>query len=83
MIVKELSKMDTNLKDSVENLQTNKLAEYTHSICLLFNTFYEKYPVLHEKNEAKKEQRLILVIAFANALKTLMSILGIEAHTRI
>jgi arginyl-tRNA synthetase len=83
MIVKELSKMDTNLKDSVENLQTNKLAEYAHSICLLFNTFYEKYPVLHEKNEAKKEQRLILVSAFANALKTLMNILGIEAHKRI
>ena len=83
MIVKGLSKMDTNLKDSVENLQTNKLAEYAHSICMLFNTFYEKYPVLHEKNEAKKEQRLILVSAFANALKTLMSILGIEAHKRI
>jgi arginyl-tRNA synthetase len=83
MIVKEMSKMDIKLRDSVENLQTNKLAEYAHSICLLFNTFYERYPVLQEKNEAKKEQRLILVIAFANALKTLMSILGVEAHKRI
>jgi arginyl-tRNA synthetase len=83
MLIKELSKMEITLKDAVENLQPNKLAEYVHSICLLFNTFYEKYPVLHEQNEAKKEQRLILVSAFANALKALMSILGIEAHNRI
>jgi arginyl-tRNA synthetase len=83
LLIKELSKMDITLKAAIENLQPNKLAEYAHKICLLFNTFYEKYPVLHEQSKAKKEQRLILVSAFSNALMALMNILGIEAHNRI
>jgi len=64
-------------------LQPNKIAEYAHKLCLYFNTFYEKHQVLHEKDESKREQRILLVYSFTRALKTLMDILGIEAHKRI
>ncbi len=81
--IKELSKFTIIIKDATTRLEPNKLAEYAHNICLLFNTFYEKYPVLHEQDKIKKGQRLILVKAFLNVLKDLMFILGIESHSRI
>ena len=82
-LIKELSKFKIIIKDTTARLEPNKLAEYAHDICLLFNTFYEKYPVLHEQDKIKREQRLLLVMGFLNVLKDLMLILGIEAHSRI
>ncbi|MGQ9780977.1 MAG: arginine--tRNA ligase [Nitrososphaeria archaeon] len=82
-LIKELSKIDSVLKEAVNNLAPNKLAEYAYTICLLFNTFYEKHQVLREPDEAKKAQRLMMVTAFANTLKVLMDVLGVEAHGRI
>ncbi len=82
-LIKELSKIETVLKEAAGNLAPNKLAEYAYTICLLFNTFYEKHQVLHERDWEKRRQRLIMVNAFANALKILMDILGLEVHRRI
>jgi arginyl-tRNA synthetase len=83
LLIRELSKIDIVIEETIENLQPNRIATYTYSICLLFNTFYEKYSVLHEENEKKKIQRLLLVKAFIRALTSLMNILGIEGHKRI
>lgn len=83
LLVRELSKIDIVIEETIKNLQPNKLGTYTYGICLLFNTFYEKYPVIHEENERKRIQRLLLVRAFTRALTCLMSILGIEGHKRI
>jgi arginyl-tRNA synthetase len=79
----ELSKIREKIEEAAMKLQPNKIAEYAHKLCLYFNTFYEKHQVLHEKDESKREQRILLVYSFTRALKTLMDILGIEAHKRI
>jgi len=79
----ELSKIREKIEEAAIKLQPNKIAEYAHKLCLYFNTFYEKHQVLHEKDESKREQRILLVYSFTRALKTLMDILGIEAHKRI
>jgi arginyl-tRNA synthetase len=79
----ELSKIREKIEEAAMKLQPNKIAEYAHKLCLYFNTFYEKHQVLHEKDQAKREQRILLVYSFTRALKTLMDILGIEAHKRI
>jgi len=79
----ELSKIREKIEEAAIKLQPNKIAEYAHKLCLYFNTFYEKHQVLREKDESKREQRILLVYSFTRALKTLMDILGIEAHKRI
>lgn len=79
----ELSKIREKVEEAAIKLQPNKIAEYAHKLCLYFNTFYEKHQVLHEKDESKREQRILLVYSFTRALKALMDILGIEAHKRI
>jgi arginyl-tRNA synthetase len=79
----ELSKIREKIEEAAMKLQPNKIAEYAHKLCLYFNTFYEKHQVLHENDQAKREQRILLVYSFTRALKTLMDILGIEAHKRI
>ncbi|MEM0384998.1 MAG: arginine--tRNA ligase [Nitrososphaeria archaeon] len=83
LLLIELSKISEKIEEAVAKLQPNKIAEYAHKLCLYFNTFYEKHPVLHEKDQSKREQRILLVYSFTRALKTLMELLGIEAHKRI
>jgi arginyl-tRNA synthetase len=82
-LVKMLSKFDLKVTEATANLAPKILARYAFDLSSLFNAFYEKSPVLSEKNEDLKKTRLALVVAFRNALGKTAELLGIETPTRI
>jgi len=54
------------------------LCQYLYELSQKFNLFYEKYPILREKNKNLKIFRLILTNAISNTIKKGLFILGIK-----
>lgn len=82
-LIKLLSKLDLVLEDSVVTLNPKTLARYAHELATTFNFYYEKIPILKEKNKGTMQARLILVDAFGIVLKNVFDLLGIEALRRM
>ncbi|MCP8322598.1 MAG: arginine--tRNA ligase [Candidatus Methylarchaceae archaeon HK02M2] len=82
-LIKLISKFDLYIEDAVKNLSPKILARYAYSLATGFNAFYEKNPVLHEKDENRKMARIGLVQAFRNIVRITFDLLGIETPERI
>ena len=82
-LIKLLSKLELVLEDSVVTLNPKTLARYAHELATAFNYYYEKIPILKEKNKETMQSRLILVDAFGIVLKKVFDLLGIEALRRM
>ncbi|MFZ0567080.1 MAG: arginine--tRNA ligase [Nitrososphaeraceae archaeon] len=82
-LIKLLSKLDLVLEDSVVTLNPKTLARYAHELATTFNFYYEKIPILKEKNRGTMQARLVLVDAFGIVLKNVFDLLGIEALRRM
>jgi arginyl-tRNA synthetase len=67
----------------VVTLNPKTLARYAHELATAFNFYYEKIPILKEKNKGKMQSRLLLVDAFGIVLKKVFDLLGIEALRRM
>jgi len=78
-LVKEISKFDIHVEDSAINLSPKSVARYAYTLATQFNAFYEKVPVLHEKDEDLVNARLALVQAFVLTVRNSLNLLGIDA----
>lgn len=82
-LIKEIAKFDIHLEDAVANLSPKSIARYAYSLATQFNAFYEKVPVLHEKNADVVKARLALVSMFIICIRTVLDLLGIDALTKM
>lgn len=78
-LIKILSKLDLILEEAVVTLNPKTLARYGHELAATFNFYYEKIPILKEKNRDTMLSRLVLVRAFGIVLRKVFDFLGIEA----
>jgi arginyl-tRNA synthetase len=78
-LIKEISKFDIHVEDSATNISPKAIARYAYSLSAQFNAFYEKVPVLHEKNVDLVNARLALVQAFVLVIRNALNLLGIDA----
>ncbi|MEM2904317.1 MAG: arginine--tRNA ligase [Candidatus Bathyarchaeia archaeon] len=65
--------------DAADNLRPNLLPEFANELASLFNTFYDKLPVLRAESEELKAARLCLVEATRITLRNCLEIIGIDA----
>jgi arginyl-tRNA synthetase len=82
-LIKEISKLDLAVENAVKSLCLKLLAHYAYSLAMTFNLFYEKVPVLREKDNEVRMARLGLVKAFGITLKNTLELLGITALDRM
>jgi arginyl-tRNA synthetase len=78
-LIKTIAKMDLVIEESVKTLNPKLLARYAYDLATAFNIFYEKVPVLREKNKETMFSRLALVKAFGVTLNNIFNVLGISA----
>ena len=78
-----MAKIDLVIEEAVRNMSPMRIAKFTYNLCNLFNSFYEKSPVLKEENIDIMNSRLYLVNSFRNSLIILFNLLGIEYLDRI
>ncbi|MEM4311768.1 MAG: arginine--tRNA ligase [Nitrososphaerales archaeon] len=82
-LVKQIAKLDLIIEEVVKKLDLKPLAKYTYHLASQFNLFYERYPVLKEKDEKIRAARLALVLAFKKCMEICLHIIGIEPLERI
>jgi arginyl-tRNA synthetase len=82
-LIKIIAKMDLVIEEAVKTLDPKLPAKYAYDLATAFNLFYEKVPVLREKNEEIMLSRLVLVKCFGITLKNIFSVLGISALNRM
>jgi len=77
-LIKKLWEYKDILKKTVEWAYPHILANYTYELTKLFNTFYNKVPVLSEEDEAKKLSKLALINKTISTIKDSFSLLWIN-----
>lgn len=82
-LLKEIAKFDTVMEESAKTLDPKLVARYGYRLATAFNLFYEKAPVLKEKEKEIMRTRLAIVKAFGLTLKNTLDILGITPLTKM
>jgi arginyl-tRNA synthetase len=78
-LIKIIAKMDLVTEETVKTFNPKLLAKYAYDLATAFNLFYEKVPVLREKNKEIMLSRLGLVKSLGITLKNILNVLGISA----
>lgn len=76
-LIKAIAKFDIILEEAVKNLDPRLIAKYAYTLATEFNLFYEKVPVLREKDGQLMHTRLVLVKAFGIMLRKALDLLGV------
>jgi arginyl-tRNA synthetase len=82
-IVLQIIKMKDIIEKTVRSLEISYFAKHVFQLAQLFNNYYHKYPILHEKVERLKRRRIAIVQMFLNAMSTSLELLGIPIPERM
>ena len=82
-LIKHLCRYDIELKHAANNIDPKVLSKYLFQLATLFNNFYEKSPILKEKNEMLATYRTLILNSALEILKICMGIIGITPLKRM
>lgn len=82
-LIKHLVEFPDLIEGITQDFQVQKLAAYAYNLATLFNSFYEKCPVLYASNENLVASRLKLVEAAKVTLSNVLKLLGVAAPERM
>jgi arginyl-tRNA synthetase len=71
------------LKTAYIEKSPSKILEYALNLAIDFNKFYEKYPVISEKNENTRKARVLITVLTLLTLSELIDILGFPKLRRM
>ncbi|MCW1296854.1 MAG: arginine--tRNA ligase [Candidatus Parvarchaeota archaeon] len=77
-LIKQISIFPALIKKICETYKVNLLADYCYRLASKFNEFYDKCPVLSEKDEEKKRMRIAIVHATKLVIERCLLLLGIK-----
>lgn len=76
-ILREFLKFKDTIENAVNSFSPNLICDYLFNLAKKYNLFYEKFPILKEK-EPKRSFRLLLSLSVSQIIKNGLSLLGIE-----
>ena len=82
-LVKHVCRYDIELKQAAMNIDPKVLSKYLFQLATMFNNFYEKSPILKEKNEMLANYRALILNEYLEILKLCMNIIGITPLKRM
>ena len=82
-LIIRLGSLPETVEEAARNLRPEMIAEYANDIASKFNLFYDNVPVLKTKQEGLRRARLKLVEATKTVLANVLSLIGIEAPSRM
>ena len=77
-LIKEILKFPYIVLNATENNRPHDVANYSYKLAKAFTDFYHKCPVIHERDEIKRNTKLAIVKATQQTLKNSLNLLGIE-----
>ena len=82
-LIKHICKYDMELKQAANNIDPKVLSKYLFQLATMFNNFYEKSPILKEKNEMLATYRALILNSTLEILKICMNLIGITPLMRM
>ncbi|HKO65679.1 MAG TPA: arginine--tRNA ligase [Candidatus Nitrosocosmicus sp.] len=82
-LIKHMCRYDIELKQAANNIDPKVLSKYLFQLATMFNNFYEKSPILKEKNEVLATYRALILKKSLEILKTCMNLVGITPLMRM
>ncbi len=82
-LIKHLAMFPETVRYAAQQMRPDIIAEYANKACLIFNSFYQQYPVLKAETGELKKARLLLVEAFRITIRNALNLLGIEPLERM
>jgi len=82
-LIKHLCRYEIELNLAANNIDPKVLSKYLFELATMFNNFYEKSPILKEKNEMLATHRALILNSTLEILKRCMNIIGITPLMRM
>lgn len=82
-LIKHLCKYEIELNQAANNIDPKVLSKYLFQLATLFNNFYEKSPIIKEKNELLAAYRALILNTSLEKLYVCMNIIGITPLKRM
>jgi len=79
----QLLRVDAVLGQSVESLELSMLAKHAYVLAQSFNSFYHRYKVVQEEDEAARRLRTAVVLCYLEGMVALLELMGIECPERM
>ena len=71
------------VRRGVDSLELSTLAKHAYVLAQAFNSFYHRYPVVQESNEAVRTTRTAIVRVYHDGMVALLELMGIEVPQRM
>jgi arginyl-tRNA synthetase len=71
------------VKRAVDSLELSVITQYLLDLAQKFNSFYHKYPILNEKDDAERQRRAVCAEIFRKTMVGTMELLGIPVPERM
>jgi arginyl-tRNA synthetase len=82
-LIKHICRYDIEVKQAANNIDPKVLSKYLFQLATMFNNFYEKSPILKEKNEVLATYRALILKKSLEILKICMKLVGITPLMRM
>ena len=82
-IVMMLSKFRETVEHAAAACELSMIAKYCFNLAQKFNSFYQKYSVMHEKNPAVKNLRIVITRLFIDRISQALGLMGIQIPSRM
>ncbi len=82
-LVLEAARLDEVAEQAVRTLEFSALAKYAFGLAQMFNTFYQRYPILNEDRDDARRWRAAAVSYFRSQLTGALDLLGVSVPPRM
>src|SRR3954452_1734483 len=82
-LVRRSAEMPSSVRRAVDALELSTITHDLFELAQTFNSFYHKYPILNEKDDAERQRRAVCAEVFRRTMVACLALLGIPVPERM
>jgi arginyl-tRNA synthetase len=82
-LVRLSAELPAAIRRGVDGLEMSVITQYLLDLAQKFNSFYHKYPILNEKDDAERQRRAVCAEVFRKTMVGALELLGIPIPERM
>ena len=82
-LVRLSAELPAAIRRGVDGLEMSVITQYLLDLAQKFNSFYHKYPILNEKDDAERQRRAVCAEVFRKTMVAALELLGIPVPERM
>lgn len=82
-LVRLSAELPAAIRRAVDGLEMSVITQYLLDLAQKFNSFYHKYPILNEKDDAERQRRAVCAEVFRRTMVGALDLLGIPVPDRM